>query len=397
MGKSRAPEHQAFFTWLLEQIKTNKVDALIVAGDIFDTGAPPSYAREMYNRFVVDIYSTGCQFIVLAGNHDSIATLNESKELLACLNTQVISCANPTDENNAIIPLHTKEGEVGAILCAVPFIRPRDVIISQTGQSAEEKKMAMQQAIADHYHQLYKQADEFRKAYKKALPIIATGHLTTVGASTSDSVREIYIGTLDAFPASGFPPVDYIALGHIHQSQKVAKSEHIRYSGSPISLSFDESKTTKSVLLVDFELGKFKHAKPLSIPCFQTMQLIKGDLKTIEEQLIDLSDSADEGQTIWVEILVSSQDYLNDLQLRIEKVTENLSIEVLRFRRERKNQQPSLQSKDKETLNELGVMDVFERRLSEENWESEDNIKQQERIKKHFKTVLIELETDENT
>ncbi len=64
---------------------------MIVAGDIFDTGSPPSYARELYNRFVVELQPTGCQLIVLAGNHDSVATLNESRELLSCLNTRVIA------------------------------------------------------------------------------------------------------------------------------------------------------------------------------------------------------------------------------------------------------------------------------------------------------------------
>src|SRR5471032_1272634 len=91
IGKTRQTEHQAFIGWLIEQINLHAVDAVIVAGDIFDTGAPPSYARELYNHFVVELQPTGCQLIVLAGNHDSVATLNESRELLSCLNTQVIA------------------------------------------------------------------------------------------------------------------------------------------------------------------------------------------------------------------------------------------------------------------------------------------------------------------
>lgn len=411
MGKSRAAEHQAFLSWLLKQIKKMKVDALIVAGDIFDTGSPPSYARKMYNRFVVDMHHTGCQFIVLAGNHDSVATLGESSELLACLNTHVISCVNDPETNdpdsNAVFPLKNLKGEVSAVVCAVPFIRPRDVIISQAGQSGGDKQQAMQQAISDYYHRLYKKAVKERKKLEKkaktALPIIATGHLTTVGASTSDSVREIYIGTLDAFPASGFPPVDYLALGHIHQSQKVAKTEHLRYSGSPIPLSFDESKMTKSVLLVDFEKGKFKQAKSLDIPSFQAMKVIKGDLKSIKKQLNQLAELTN-GEHVWVEILVSSQDYLNDLQTRIEEMIEGLALDVLRLRRERQEKPNSLQqSIEKETLNELEVMDVFDRRLSEENWdksesqEGKDDKKRVKRLKKNFKQVVAELEAGEES
>ncbi len=351
MGKSRASEHQAFFSWLLNQVKEHDVDAIIVAGDVFDTGSPPSYAREMYNRFIVNIHASSCQLIILAGNHDSVATLNESKELLACLNTRVISSANTVNENtendtvdktnitDSVFPLKNSKGDIAAILCAVPFIRPRDVLVSQAGQSGQEKQQAMQQAIADYYQQLYKQAVKLRKKHTKkaktGLPIIATGHLTTIGASTSESVRDIYIGTLDAFPANAFPPVDYLALGHIHQSQKVAKSEHIRYCGSPLALSFDENTQNKSVLLVDFNADKFKQAVPLNVPCFQPMKVVKGDLKSIKKQLNSLPETIklNKDQAIWVEILVSSQDYLNDLQNRIQSMTENLPIEVLRRKR----------------------------------------------------------------
>lgn len=101
--KSRAAEHQAFLHWLIEQIKEHQVDALIVAGDIFDTGAPPSYARELYNRFIVELQPTACQLVVLGGNHDSVATLNESRDLLSYLNTSVISCASRDLKQQVII------------------------------------------------------------------------------------------------------------------------------------------------------------------------------------------------------------------------------------------------------------------------------------------------------
>src|SRR5690554_838466 len=90
-GKSRLAEHSAFLAWLLEQVRQYEVDAIVIAGDLFDIGSPPSYARELYNRFVVDVQQAGCQLIVLGGNHDSVATLNESRELLAQLNAQVVS------------------------------------------------------------------------------------------------------------------------------------------------------------------------------------------------------------------------------------------------------------------------------------------------------------------
>lgn len=244
MGKTRQAEHQAFCDWLIEQVRAQAVDAVLIAGDIFDTGAPPSYAREQYNRFIVELRATGCELVVLGGNHDSVAMLGESKTLLAQLGTRVIpGVCEQLDEQ--LLVLHRRDGSVGALLCGIPFIRPRDVLLSLAGQSAQDKQQSLQQAIQQHYQELYALAVAKRDELGGEVPIIATGHLTTVGASASDSVREIYVGSLEAFPTSAFPPAAYIALGHIHRPQKVGGLEHIRYCGSPIALSFDEAKQQK--------------------------------------------------------------------------------------------------------------------------------------------------------
>ncbi|MCC8375847.1 MULTISPECIES: exonuclease subunit SbcD [Photorhabdus] len=371
--KSRAAEHQHFLRWLIKQIEHYQVDALIVAGDVFDTGSPPSYARELYNRFVVELQPTGCQLISLGGNHDSVATLNESKELLSCLNTTVIAHAEK-DQQKQIKILTTKQGNTGAILCAVPFLRPRDIMISQAGQSGEQKQLVLQEAIAEHYHQLYQQACELRDELNLPLPIIATGHLTTVGATVTDSVRDIYIGTLDAFPAQAFPPVDYIALGHIHRPQIVAKSEHIRYSGSPIPLSFDEVGQEKSVCLVEFTQDKLESIKLLPIPQYQPMQLIKGNLQHIEQQLQTFNDYQGE-QPVWLDIEVATQDYLHDIQKRIRSMVAELPVEVILLRRSKTQQQNRLAQENRETLTELSVNEVFARRLAQSALEDEEHKK----------------------
>ncbi|MCK5903032.1 MAG: exonuclease subunit SbcD [Cocleimonas sp.] len=389
MGKSRAPEHRAFFDWLLQQIKTHHVDALIIAGDIFDTGSPPSYARKLYNRFIVDLQTLPCELIILAGNHDSVATLNESKALLACLKTKVISGINH-QHTDRVMPLKNQHGEVGAILCAIPFLRKRDILTSKAGQTGQEKQAAMQHAITDYYETLYQQARALQADYSQVLPIIMTGHLVTVGATSSDSVRDIYIGSLDAFPASGFPAADYIALGHIHQPQRVAKSEHIRYSGSPLPLSFDEAhrQHKKSVLLVDFDQGKLAKVTPLEIPCFQPMQLIKGDFNAIETQLTALAhdNRLNPDQTLWLEVVISSQEYLNDLHHRLQILISDLPLEILRLRRER-NQSPAATLQQKETLNELSPSDVFAQRLLADEKIEADNAQQLHTL---FKQVLNE-------
>lgn len=385
-SKSRAREHQAFLDWLLDQIVQHQVDALIIAGDLFDTGSPPSYAREMFNRFVVALQPSGCQLVVLAGNHDSVATLNESRELLACLNTQVITSATPQGEQQ-VLTLKQRDGAPGALLCAIPYLRPRDILRSQAGQSGREKQISLLEAIEQHYQHCFAAAQAQRDAQDVTLPIIATGHLTTVGVTKSDSVRDIYIGTLDAFPAQAFPPADYIALGHIHRAQRIANSEHIRYSGSPIPLSFDELGREKSVFLLEFSTT-LDTVTPLTIPHFQPMQMLKGSMAEIEHQLAQFSASASE-QPTWLDIEITTQEYLSDLQRRIEALTENLPVEVLLVRRSREQRQRSLERLENETLSELKVEDVFARRLAQED---QLDAGQAEQLTQLFRTQLAALE-----
>lgn len=391
-SKTRKAEHQAFIDWLLQQIDEQRVDAVLIAGDVFDTGTPPSYARELYHSFVVAMSRLNCQLLILGGNHDSVSTLNETRDLLAYLNTGVI--AGVTEDLNAqIVTLHDQQGEVGAVVCAIPYIRPRDVLRSQAGESIQDKQQALSDAIQQHYARLYKLAIAEQKKCPQPIPIIATGHLTAIGATLTDSVRDIYVGTLEAFPAQAFPPADYIALGHIHRPQVVAKSGHIRYSGSPIPLSFDELNTQKSVLLVDFLEGKLDQVTPLAVPRFQAMAVIKGSLAEIEEELLALREKGPGSEgVLWLSIEVQTEDYLTDLQQRIQSLCEGLPVEILQLRRARNQRSVAIQQQKQETLNELSVEEIFERRLALESFEGQEAEQRKARISQLYNTIVSEVQ-----
>lgn len=363
MGKSRQAEHQAFLDWLLQQVAVQQADAVLVAGDIFDTGAPPSYARELYNRLVVALHERGVQLILLAGNHDSVATLAESQPLLARLNTLVVPAIDP-DPARMVHLLRNKQGQPAALLCALPFIRPRDVLRSEAGQSAEDKQRSLQQAIASYYQQVYDAACVQRQAMGLPLPIVATGHLTTVGASSSEAVREIYVGALEAFPTAAFPPADYIALGHIHRPQLVGGLAHIRYSGSPIALGFDECRQQKEVLLVTLGSTGVQDITPLPVPVFQPMAQLSGTLASLGPQLAAAAQAGSAAQPVWLEVCVQADDYLADLQQRLAQLCDGLPLDILRLRRERPQQAASLAGHPRETLDELSPQEVFARRLA---------------------------------
>ena len=305
------------------------------------------------------------------------------REILACLKTTVVANAG-----HAPVILPRRDGAPGAGFCPVPFLRPRELVVSQAGHSSGEKQQQLLTAISDYYQQQYQQACDLRG--ERALPIIASGHLTTVGASKSDAVREIYIGTLDAFPANRFPPADYIALGHIHRAQLVGGCEHIRYSGSPLPLSFDETGKNKSVNLVSFSEGKLSEVTPLTVPITQPLAVLKGDFASITEQLQQWQDSAQQ-PPVWLDIEITSDEYLHDIQRKIQQQTESLPVEVLLVRRSRAQRERILAGVQMETLSELQVEEVFARRLALETLDAP----QQQRLEQLFTETLHSLNGEE--
>lgn len=369
MNHSREREHTALMDWLLQQVEDQQVDAVLIAGDIFDTTTPPSYARTLYYRLIAELHRLNVALLVLGGNHDSVSVLGESQPLLHHLNATVIA-ATHADAAQHVVTLPTRGGHAGCIVCALPFIRARDVQRSSAGQSAQDKQRDLQAAIQDIYAQVFAAAQALQASHASAhgvrLPIIATGHLTTVGASSNESVREIYVGTLEAFPTNAFPAADYVALGHIHKPQKVGGLEHIRYSGSPIALGFDEARQTKEVLLVELNENGLQSVTALSTPVCQVLAAVSGSLANLPAAFQQLAVQSSAEHPVWVEVTVQEDDYLPDLAPRIEAMVQDLPLQVLRIKRQRGAASAQLQSTSGESLHELSPQEVFARRLAQE-------------------------------
>lgn len=283
-GNDRHEEHQCFLDWLLMAIEEQNVDALVVAGDIFDTANPGPTAQRQYYTFLAKLSkSTVCRDVVIVGgNHDNPHLLNAPNQILKALSIHVVG-AVPQETKDQCISLPSGEA-TKLVVAAVPFLRDSDIRKSALGLTLAEQDSRIRQGIAEHYAKV---ADCVRHNREKGIPVLATGHLFAQGCEASkDSERTIHIGTLGQVSAEVFSgDFDYVALGHLHRHQKVGGKEHIRYSGSPIPLSFPEVAYGHQVLLLDFEGAQNPKITALAIPCTRKLLRIKGSLDEVEKEL----------------------------------------------------------------------------------------------------------------
>ena len=362
-GRKRYEEFEAFLNWLAGTIQQNEIDTLLVAGDVFDTSSPSNRAQELYYRFLCRVSTSTCRHVVVvAGNHDSPSFLNAPRELLKALNVYVVGDAssNPEDE---VFVLHNEQGVPELIVCAVPYLRDRNIRVAEAGESIEDKERKLIDGIRTHYAAVAALAEHKREEIGADIPIVATGHLFTAGGQTvdGDGVRELYVGSMAHVTAGVFPACfNYLALGHLHVPQKVNGSETMRYSGSPLPMGFSEAKQKKSVCQVEFH-GKSASVELIDVPEFQKLERIKGDVDEISNRILELSA---ENSQWWLEVIYDGAGVVGDLRERLEEAVSGTQIEILRTKNNRIIDRVLGQTHEEETLDDLNVNDVFERCLA---------------------------------
>ena len=362
-GRKRYEEFEAFLTWLAETIQQNTIDALLVAGDVFDTSAPSNRAQELYYRFLCRVSASSCRHVVVvAGNHDSPSFLNAPKELLKALNVHVVgsSTASPEDE---VLVLRNDQNTPELIVCAVPYLRDRDIRVAEAGESVEDKERKLIDGIRSHYAAVAALAEQKREELGADIPIVGTGHLFTAGGQTvdGDGVRELYIGSLAHVTAGIFPACfNYLALGHLHVPQKVNGSETIRYSGSPLPMGFGEAKQQKSVCQIEFH-STAASVQLIDVPVFQKLERVKGDWDGISNRILELSATDSQG---WLEVIYDGTEVIGDLRERLDAAISGTQMEILRIKNNRIIDRVLGQIHEEETLDDLNVNDVFKRCLA---------------------------------
>jgi exonuclease SbcD len=389
-GRKRYAEFAAFLDWLLDTLRAEGIDVLLVAGDIFDTTTPSNAAQTLYYRFLRRVAATGCRHVVvIGGNHDSPTFLDAPAELLKMLDVHVVGAAtdSPAEE---VITLRDPEGAAELLVCAVPYLRDRDLRRAEAGESPEDKERKLAEGIQRHYAAVVEAALQLNVLLPQPVPVVGMGHLFTAGGQTvdGDGVRELYVGSLAHVTAGIFPEaLDYVALGHLHVPQPVGGREFVRYSGSPLAMGFGEAAQAKQVCVVEF--APEKTVRQLPVPVFQRLERVIGDWPQIEARLTALKAS---GEAVWLEVTHTGHELMDDLRERLEALTAGSALEVLKARDARKSMQVLNRQARDEALDDLSPGEVFARCLDAGAVPAE----QRDELTQSFGEILQALqETDE--
>jgi exonuclease SbcD len=352
-GRERRYEHQRFLAWLLEALVEAKADALLIAGDVFETANPPASAIADFNQFLATLRRRlpALDVVCIAGNHDSALRLDAMAPMMEFANIHVIG-GLPRDQSGALeterllIPLRDSSGAIAAWLAAVPFLRAADLVQPPVEEPPSELEQddwrgdPLIRGVAQVY------AEVLEAARARAEPhqaLIATGHLYMRGVAVSElSERKILGGNQHAIPRAMFPDDwAYVGLGHLHLAQAVEQSEQVRYCGSPLPLSLSEADYTHQVLLASFDGPELVVCQTIEIPrAVEMLRIPEAGAKPLDDVLFELQqlplDAALEPERWpWLEVRVRLDEPQPDLRARIDRVLRSRPVRLLKISVER--------------------------------------------------------------
>ncbi|MCS6807198.1 MAG: exonuclease subunit SbcD [Bacteroidota bacterium] len=377
-GYELSDDHDAMLDEIIAIISTHRVDALIHAGDVFDSANPPHYAQRQYYSFLSRAVDAGCPTIIITGgNHDSPAVLNAPRCLLERMNVYVIGSALPAIEHE-VVAIRSAQGNIVGYCCAVPFLRDRDLRFSLPGETEEERSRRIIEGIRQHYERCADAAQHRMHADgNQHVPLCTTGHLFAQGgiASDNEEKEQIHIGNLGRVGADTFPSTfSYVALGHLHRAQKVAGRDTIRYSGSPLPLDFSERNDTKEVIIAEWNDGLSPTITSIPLTTHRRLLRLSGTIEEIEHALRTYDAKAYRLQTL-VEVRCSPESRgrksiidIHERMCEIAKDVHRGAVNVVHTAIDWKTDSSvSIDAMTTHDLQELEPLAVFERLMHRES------------------------------
>ncbi|HJG71779.1 MAG TPA: exonuclease SbcCD subunit D C-terminal domain-containing protein [Bacteroides fragilis] len=333
-GYDRTQEHEHFLDWLAGVLTKNKIDVLIVAGDVFDVSNPSAASQRMFYRFIhrVTTENPRLQLVVVAGNHDSAARLESPLPLLQEMRTEIKGIVRKQngkiDYEHLLVELKNAAGEVEALCLAVPFLRQGDYPVVET----EGNPYA--EGVKELYARLLKYA---LKKRTDGQALVAVGHLLATGSEIAekDHSERIIIGGLESVSPESFPEqIVYTALGHIHKAQRVSGRENIRYAGSPLPMSFAEKHYHHGVVKVTLDEGWAVEIEKLEYtPLVRLLSIPATEAAAPDEVLDELRglELPEDEPMPYLEVKVKLSEPEPMLRQQVEEILESKPVRLARI------------------------------------------------------------------
>jgi DNA repair protein SbcD/Mre11 len=274
-GADLLAEQEAVLSGLADVVAAEHVDAVVVAGDVYDRAVPSADATAVLDRVLTRLRAAGATVVLTPGNHDSARRLNFAAGLLAVSGVHVRATVSGLDEPVLLSDAH---GDVAVY--GLPYLEP-EIARHEFGLPGARSHEAVLQAAMDRVR-----AD---LSLRPGTRSVVLAHAFVGGGLASDSERDICVGGVDIVPASVFDGVDYVALGHLHRPQTL--TGRLRYSGSPLPYSFGEAGQDKQAWLVDLDAGGLAGVEAVPLPLPRPLTVLAG---TLEDLLADPAHTAAE-------------------------------------------------------------------------------------------------------
>ncbi|RVU23847.1 exonuclease SbcCD subunit D [Streptomyces antnestii] len=251
-----------FIGHLVATVRERDVDAVVVAGDVYDRAVPPLAAVELFDDALHRLADLGIPTVMISGNHDSARRLGVGAGLIGRAGIHL-----RTDPGACAIPVIVPDTTGDVAFYGLPYLEP--ALVKDEFGVTKAGHEAVLAAAMDRVR-----ADLAERPAGTRSVILA--HAFVTGGEASDSERDITVGGVAAVPSGVFDGVDYVALGHLHGSQII--TERVRYSGSPLPYSFSEADHRKSMWLVDLDADGFAAAERVDCPVPRPLARIRGEL-----------------------------------------------------------------------------------------------------------------------
>ncbi|MDE6356930.1 MAG: exonuclease subunit SbcD [Clostridia bacterium] len=285
MGRERYAEYRAVFSELAEICKSEQIELVLIAGDVFDTYTPSAEAEEIFYSGVKLLAAHGA-VLVISGNHDDYVRLTAAASLAEELNVYIVGNSSKCIKCAKREGAYPKKSGFGWVIFAngrgervyintLPYPNEARFKEGKTDESFEEK-MARWLALGE-------------EGKTEKLPSVLLSHIFVAGGAVSDSEREIDLGGTRVVPLDMLPKCDYIALGHLHKRQHLGKNAY--YCGAPMQFTFDESGAKKSVNVFDLTENGVQNFKQIEVT--SPRKLIRLQANGVQNGLKLLEDNKD--------------------------------------------------------------------------------------------------------